>query len=126
MATANAVAHAYTWRELIPTSSAESTSCAVARIIDPKRVRCRYSCRPPITATAVASVSAPRAETVIWLEILQLAVVSEPALPPSDLTSGENWRRRMFWIAIESPNVARIGVRMPARRLRSRIVRCST
>ena len=63
---------------------------------------------------------------MIWLEILQLAVVSEPALPPSDLTSGENWRRRMFWIAIESPNVARIGVRMPARRLRSRIVRCST
>ena len=38
---ASAVAQAYTARESIPTSSAESTSCAVARIIEPKRVRLR-------------------------------------------------------------------------------------
>ena len=66
-------------RELIPTSSAVSGSCAVARIWRPACVLERNSCRPPKIRTATPSVSAPIAEIDSWLVICQLAVAIEPA-----------------------------------------------
>ena len=58
--------------------------------------------------------------------ICQLAVAIQPASPPSERTSGENFSSSRFWITIASPNVVSSGTSTPERRLRSSIVRWST
>ncbi|OLB91860.1 MAG: hypothetical protein AUI15_22160 [Actinobacteria bacterium 13_2_20CM_2_66_6] len=90
------------------------------------RVLERNNCSAPKTSTATTSTTRPSAETERPLVTCQLPVVTAPALPPSERTSGENASWRRFWITIDSPNVARRGVRMPDLRLRSSTVSCST
>ena len=122
--TAMPAARAYTLRESTPTSSAVSGSWAVARMARPSEVRARNRCSPPSTIMATPRMRMPRAEMESWSVMRQLAVVTAPALPPSERTSGEKASRSRFSITIPRPKVVSKGMSMPERRLRSSRTRC--